>query len=348
MVEEQLEALKTAIENEDKEQVTETFEDVAAAFGQRRQRSEALNTLARNIRDYEADGSDPVKQAEAYFTRSLEASQQRIELNQVILSYITESVDKTEAIEVIDTTLAAESELTESMKTVSSVETDVDLPPALAIEGFEDLEIPKETEVTETITINNYGHSAARDVTLTLESGLNVELTETSVAEIPAEDSITVNIIGTPASTGEHTLVLEVAGEVVRTSREVTVVVADRSEYLVAAQEQVDDLLALVRDFKDENGTSKSDDGGGGLNGIENKLATADKRIGHLLDAIDDGDDPDEVADRINALQNLVGTIPQHARGIRGVHITEGEAALLIADAKAINGTLDSAIDAKQ
>ena len=347
MVEEQLEALKTAIENEDKEQVTETFEEVMAAFSQRRQQSEALNTLARNIRDYEADGSDSTKQAEAYFTRSLEAGQQRIELNQVILSYITESIDEAEAIEAIDATMATESELTKSMETVSSVDTETALPPALAIEGLEDQEIPKETEVTESVTINNYGHSAARDVTLALETALNVELTETSIDEIPSEDSITVDVIGTPASTGEYTLALEVAGKVTRASREVTVAVADRSEYLVVAREQVNDLLALVRDLKDEDRPSRDGDGGG-LNGIENKLTTADKRIGHLLDAIDDGDDPEEVADRINALQNLVGTIPQHARGITGVHITEGEAALLITDAKAINGTLDSAIDAKQ
>ena len=114
-------------------------------------------------------------------------------------------------------------------------------------------------------------------------------------------------------------------------------VAPDRTTYLETVRPQIQNLRE-----------PRSGAPGSGLNGIENKLTTADKRIGHLLDAIDDGDDPDEVADRINALQNLVGTIPEHARGIRGVHITEGEAALLITDANAINETLDSAIDAKQ
>ena len=57
-------------------------------------------------------------------------------------------------------------------------------------------------------------------------------------------------------------------------------------------------------------------------------------------------DDPEEIADRLDAVGNLLETIPGHVRAIEDIHVPEGQAEILVQDTKAVIGTVETAIDA--
>lgn len=54
----------------------------------------------------------------------------------------------------------------------------------------------------------------------------------------------------------------------------------------------------------------------------------------------------DQIADRLDAVGNLLETIPKHVRALKGIHIPEGPAEILVQDTKAVIETVETAIDA--
>lgn len=83
-----------------------------------------------------------------------------------------------------------------------------------------------------------------------------------------------------------------------------------------------------------------------GLNGIANKLRTANKRLGRIERDLDD-DEPNEIAERIDTVRNLLDTVPKQAQSLAGTQLPEGYAGWVGRDAEAIRTTLEGAIDAE-
>ena len=123
-------------------------------------------------------------------------------------------------------------------------------------------------------------------------------------------------------------------------------VTADRPRYLEAVRPQIQDLREWVIELKEEASPEPPEKEG--LNGIINKLETADNRVEESLEAIDEGVDEEEVTEELESISNLVETVIHHAEALEGSQLEDGSVAFMIRDTEGILETLGGAIDAGQ
>ena len=124
------------------------------------------------------------------------------------------------------------------------------------------------------------------------------------------------------------------------------VVVAARTRYLEAVRPQIQDLREWVIELKEEGSPDPPEKEG--LNGIINKLRTADNRVEERLEAIEEGADEEEITEELESISNLVETVIHQAEALEGSQLGDGSVAFMIRDTEGILETLDGAIDAGQ
>ena len=123
-------------------------------------------------------------------------------------------------------------------------------------------------------------------------------------------------------------------------------VIADRIRYLKAVRPQIQDLREWVIELKEEGSPEPPEKEG--LNGIINKLQTANNRVEESLGAIDEGTDEEEVTEELESISSLVETVIHQAEALQGSQLGDGSVAFIIRDTEGILETLDGAIDAGQ
>ena len=337
---------KEAIEADDIERVSVLVESILDQFDHRRNETEAATSLASRVAEHTETHEDLKPTVEQFFTASSNARQARLEVGQVLLGYINGGTTKEAVIEAIDRTIDAESKLTDAIENVSNVDLDVEFPPVLAVVAPNEMEIQMNHPLTQEITIRNLGGQTATDTTVNVHSELPLEVNAPTIGEIDPEESIDAKLTGTVHSTGEYTVTVDVVAENARARAETAVVVANRSMYLSAAKPQIRELRDRVVELQGD--TPDTPPGNSGLKGMENKLRTAEKRVGKVLRVIKDGTDEEEVGKQIGAINNLLQTVIKQSRALTGTQLTEGDAAIINRDTEGIIETLNRAIDAGQ
>lgn len=339
MIEETLETVEESIEEEDKQAVAEYLDDLVDAFDQRRSEAEAVDAVANELR-YHQNGDDGMGAVEQYAETFSETSRNRMQVQQAVIGYLTGETTKEKVLDAIQNAREVEARFTDEMETVSEQADEIEIPPTLSISGPRQIEVPKGTDLSEQFQLNNYGGESDESVELSVETGLEIEVVPEAIDTLDADDSVGLTIEGSPTEVGVHNTYLHAEGEEIRTTIETAIAIGGRSEYIEKAREQITTRLEFVRKLKPDAPGS-----GGGLNGVENKFETADKRLSKIKSDIGE-DDPEEIADRLDAVGNLLETIPGHVRAIEDIHVPEGQGEILVQDTKAVIETIETAIDA--
>lgn len=342
MIERTLERLKEAIERDDKQTLVNRFDDMEEAFTTRRRETEIATVLASELSRYRNRRSVDDELIDRYFEIVRQASQHRIQTHRAALEYLTGELSKETAMSTIDKAIDIEDELSESMTAMCDLDHEVEIPPTLSVSGRREIEVPAGTPLSASLTVENLGHQPAQDVTVSLETDLAITLDHPDLSELAGGAERSIIVEGTPAEIGVHDIYVSVAGEAEITTFEMQIAIGGRANYLNNARSQIDDQLAFVRELKDD-----APGRGGGLNGIENKFETADKRISKIVDDLDE-EDANEIVKRIDAVGNLLETVQKHARALAGTHLTDGHAARLRYDTQAILDSVEGAIDAEK
>ena len=346
MLIETLEATKEAIEDDDKIRVSELAESVIDHFEGRRTETEAVTSHASRLSEHAEDEETVQNTVEGYFTASSNAREARMEFSQALLGYLDGEVSKEETIEVIDHIIAVESELSDSIEDVSNPDSEAELPAVLTLDVPNRIEIPKGTTVAEDVTITNRGDRADENVTIEIETDLSIAADPSTVEKVGPDETLGISLTGTVQTTGNHTGTIEVDGETTRTQADIQIVVANRIRYLEAVRPQIQDLREWVIELKEEGSPEPPEKEG--LNGIINKLRTADNRVEERLEAIEEGVDEEEITEELESISNLVETVIHQAEALEGSQLGDGSVAFIIRDTEGILETLDGAIDAGQ
>lgn len=344
MVVDTLEDVKIAIEAANEQRVSELVDPVHDRFEQRREKTEAIATFASRLSE-QAETVEAVQNAvEEYFTSSSEARRARLEVNRAVLGYLNGSMSKDRAASVVGDAIEAESRLTKATEDVTGLDMDVEVPPVLTLAASGELEIPKRTPIAEMVSVTNWGDRRAVEPSVEIESSLSVEPVPSTLDDVAPGETAEVELAGTPESTGAHEVAIEVVAGDARARAEIEIVVADRTMYLDAARTQIRELQSLIGELQEQTGGPPHD----GLTAIENKLRTADKRLGSIIRAVEQGVDEDAVENRIEAVVNLLETVGRQARALSGKQLTDGTIAIISRDAEGVVETLEAAINAGQ
>ena len=337
---------KEAIEQDRVEQVSVLIESVLDQFEGRRRETEAATKLASRVSEYTETEENFDTIVESYFNAASDARQARLEIGQVLLGYIEGSKSKKVAIESIERTIDTETRLSNTIEDLSGVKIDVAIPPVLAIDVPNELEMQTTAPLSQDLVVRNLGGELAKDVTVSLQSHLSLEVSPPIIDELKPDEAVVTTLTGTAHTIGEYTVTVDVVAESARARAEIDIVVANRLMYLEAAIPQIQEVRNLVVDLK--NHPPGTPPGNSGLNGIENKLRTAEKRVGKVLREIKNGTDSEEVGNQIKAITNLLQTVIKQSRALTGTQLTAGNAAFINRDTEAVIETLNRAIDAGQ
>ena len=120
--------------------------------------------------------------------------------------------------------------------------------------------------------------------------------------------------------------------------------IADRTTYLEAVRPQIQNLREWVIELKKEASPDPPEKEG--LNGIINKLQTADNRVKECIEEIDEGTDEEEITEELESISSLIETVIHQAEALEGSQLGDGSVAFIIRDTEGIIETLDGAIDA--
>ena len=119
-------------------------------------------------------------------------------------------------------------------------------------------------------------------------------------------------------------------------------VAPDRTTYLEAVRPQMENLREWVIELKEEASPDPPEKEG--LNGIINKLQTADNRVKECIEEIDE----EEITEELGSISSLVETVIHQAEALQGSQLGDVSVAFIIRDTEEILETLDGAIDAGQ
>lgn len=358
MFTEQLRNLRSALSDDDKQQVLELTDPVMNALEATRTREGAYDKVAQHVRANAID-DDPRAAVDEYLEAAAEAEEQRGNAIRSVMQYLSDDVTGTTAATAVGNAIDTENRLENATDDLDSVKTNVSVPPILAVLGTDSLEIPKGVEISETYTVSNLGTETAMDVTASVTSDLSLSVSPTAIGKLGPEDQRTVTLSGSATDEGQHNVQLSAKSGHVGDVLVVTAVVADKADYVERARTQVQTLRRTVSEIR-ENATSDGGNGGrgkdsrgksngaNGLHGVENKLRTADNRLERLETQLAKGRTPvDAVDNQLGSVINTLEAVINQVQGLRPQQISGANATLVVNDAKKTIETLETAQTAR-
>lgn len=343
-----LEELRSALaEGEEGRAITlasKALDDLAA----RNATEERFDELSLAIRERASDGSEATAAAEDYDEQTLRAGMARFGVIQSVTSFAEGDAEAGAVLENVDGALEVEQSLDGAIDGLLAAREDVSVPPLLAVNAPERIEVPKGTRVSETVTVTNFGTQAATDIAVELETDLALEASPTSFAEIAPDEETTVSLGGRLTTAGRSTVTVTATAEGTADLTTTSVVVAAKRDYLAAALAQLRDLESTLEEYRDD-GTRKGSDsrkgnGGSSLAGLAAKLESVIEKVERADRRLANGRPNERSADNhVGAAIDQLGAFRNQADALEGDSLEPREAAILDTDATAAVTTLERA-----
>lgn len=230
---------------------------------------------------------------------------------------------------------------------------DRSLPPALSLSGPSDITVSVGSAIDATYTVTNVGLSTATDIAVTLE-GYDLSISPSSVESLPAGETAELTLSGVATEPTESLLVISAGAETARASLDVL----DEDGHLdraLAIIGDIEDRLGRIADAADDNSSPDKDKGktkgkgknkpkgkdkrqSNGINGLQEKLTTARKRIEAVKSSASGS-----VSNEIKSIQKLMGAFINQVHGWGKNNLSNRNEAVLTNDAGGVVDELAAA-----
>jgi hypothetical protein len=345
MVRETFASLRDALAADSPEDVRAAMERLDDEMAVQRAREEGYVKQARAARGSRDTSEEASSSALALQQQVSQVTAARGRIFTAVDGYLTGSSSGREAADVVDSQLAAFDELAAAAESFDEAASAENLPAVLVVTGLETLAVPKGMSVEETVTVRNPGGSDLADVSLSVESEPEVDLSlsRTAFDAVAAGESATATLSGTPRRDSD--VLVSASGGGLADSIEFTLNVRDAREIIGEAITEVYELLKRLRAALSDASGGKGGKGGKGGPGrsFEAKLEAVTKSLAKAFDRIEDGDPEGAVDGKLDAAIEQAEAFVNEVEAQSGKRLPERAASDLAVDARTLVAVIEEA-----
>lgn len=294
----QLRNIRNAVDKGKDAELAELISKLMDDVSKQIRRQEKLENLARTVRSNATSGTKPESVAVQFLKTSNETRLSKTTITATLMGYLKGEISRGDALEAIDGGIRLHSNLQNRTNELHSVKEGVDIPPILAVFSDEEVEIPKGSSKTVSITIQNLGNKKIENVSIDTETELTVNLETNTISSISPSQSKVVELDIEAQQTGEYTIGLSVVSDNAEGPIEILASIADKKKYLEIAIQQVQSIQNEVDNMK----------------GPKNKLGVVEKKLKKLVKDIESDKGPikannNKIRSDINELEAFINQI---------------------------------------
>ena len=314
-VHDSLDALKTALEDENYEQIDTELDAYEAAY-ERRVSDERLTLQRSQFGRLQLETTSETESTLATYENQFggtNASRVGLLTGGELFLLNPQKSDPSELIDGVGTLREQENTLSENRTAADEALSDMDLPARVAVLSVtpESHGVVLGSTVPVEITIADFGDTPARDVSLSVESDLQISPTEATVGSIASGDVKTITVHVTATETGTHDLLVSIEGaNAGSTSRSADFSIISGDELVSTASGYIAELIERFKNTSSLPGNKE--------HSFVVKLQHARQHIDQAQQAVDDGNEKkadNELKTAINqmgAFLNEVATLDKH------------------------------------
>lgn len=356
MVRDTFASLRDALAADDPAEVDAVFGRLGDEMAVQRAREEGYVKQARAARGSREVGDAATAAALALQQQVGEVVAARGRVFTAVDNYLTGNLSAEEAAATVDGQLDRFDDLEQAAESFQAETENETLPPVLVLTGLETLAVPKGGAVEEQVTVRNVGGTELSDVSLSVETDPEVDLSlsRDAVGSLSPDESATVSLSGTPSRDSEVRITatsgdLADGIDAALNVRDVREIVGDG---LTDVFEILKRLRAALSDAADESkdganggkgGGKGNRKGGGPEQGYEAKLEAVTKSLAKAFDRIEDGDPEGSVHGKFDAAIEQTEAFVNHVEAQSGKQLPARAATQLVTDARALVATIEEA-----
>lgn len=332
MTDDRILAFRDALAEGDDADAVERFSAFGDALSVQSARARALQTVARGVVARTGTDGDLHGAAQRFLQAAHDAQQARVRVEGEFFLYTQDGPSAGDVADTVDELVAADGELREAAAALreEAAAGGVDLPPAVAVFGPDDLSAPAGETVTATYTVANVGTVAVPELSVTVAAeGVDASVDPATVSGLDPGEEATATVEVATDDPGDYELTLGAAGDEASDDLGVAVAVLGPGDYLETARAAVRDAIDRLERVR-ENADGELD----GIAGLLDKLRTVEDRIDDIEEQLDADSPPGvAVANRIRSATRTLGAVLNQIDALEGTSLTARQTAVVGYDA---------------
>ena len=244
MTEDRIRELRDALRADDPKAAVRRLDDYDDALERRGKREDGLRRLARGVLARTSDSDEANQIAQEFVTTHTDAEQTRIQSKLDFMLYLKGGRPAAEVADRIDTVIETTEEVEQLETALREKGTDVSIPPALAVIGPAQKDVPKGESFELSYEVENLGVSEISNLDVEIE-GYDVSVSIDTIATLAPTESETLTVSGSADESTTTMLSVDVGGERVDTGLNIL----DKAGYLEQSLRLLDQLEEQVREL---------------------------------------------------------------------------------------------------
>lgn len=305
----------------------------------------AMRTIARGMIAKTGASSQASTTARRFIGAASDADQARIEFNIWFVAFVGGNVSAEQLLEKVDQVIDNHETVDERANQVRNQKSGVPLPLLLSLFGPDQEAVPKGSEVSIDFTLENIGARKITDIDVSVE-GLDFDVTPTAIGRLAPDESASLTAFGVANQEAETQINVRAEADEVSASHQLAVLVLAKSSYIERALVDIDELKTKVEALRNTDTDVEENE----IQGLLDKLTTADQQLKRILGDIEDGRKPERrINNQIDGVIKILEAFKNQVNGlIDDSQLAKERGTIFLHDSQEVIEILGAAIIAEE